>query len=116
MYRVISMLAAGACVEVGHAWFKSDFWKRLLNRSMGLLYGLYCAADDDERQKLMLLAGFSLLQLSSLLGSLLLVTCAVLASLPLLMGLDKAAVSLYVAFLGVGSLGWMLLRSRVMRR
>jgi hypothetical protein len=116
MYRVVSMLAAGACVEAGHAWFTSDFWKNLIHRSLGLIQGLCRASDDEERQKLMLLAGFSLLQLSSLLGSFLIVICAVLACLPLLMGLDEAAVNLYVAFLGVGSLGWMLLRSKVMRR
>ena len=116
MYRVVSLVAAAATVEVAQTFFKSVQWRWRLRRSLVLLRRLGRASDDSVRQRLMLEGGRQILTLSLGLGVFLAAVCLGLAFFPWALGLDSHAVTLYVTFLGIGSVAWMVIRSRFLHR
>ena len=116
MYRVVSLIAGAATVEVGQAFFGSQWWRGRLARTLELLRRLPQATDDAARQQLMQTGGASMLGLSLTLGLFLVVAFVVIASIPLLMGLNQRSLALYITFLGIGSVGWLLIRSKFIGR
>ena len=112
MYRVASLAASVAVVEVARAFFMAPAWRWRVARALVSLRRLQRATDDHLRQRLMIAGGLRVLAVSALLGLFLALLCLGVAAIPWLFGLNQRQVYLYFTFLGIGSLCWMALRSR----
>ena len=110
------VVAAAATIEVSQFFFKSVRWRWRLGRSLVLLRRLGRASDDSMRERLMLAGGRQILTLSLGLGVFLAAVCLGLGFFPWALGLDSHAVTLYVTFLGIGSVAWVVIRSRFLHR